>query len=133
MQAFSNTIHCFVENLADEMATWSASVAPVRVGSGTRLKILESFSRQCPVVTTTLGCYGLNVRNRIQVMIGDSAEEFAAACHELFRTPGLGARLSSAAFLLWQEKYTLNAVRPVVHQLVENCIKRTSALSASAK
>lgn len=107
----------FVDNLADEMATWSASVAPLRVGSGTRLKILESFSRRCPVVSTTVGCYGLKVENRVDLLIGDSAEQFALACNELCNSPALGAQLSASACLKWQQNYTLEAVRPVVRRL----------------
>ena len=52
----------FVENLPAAMAQASVSIAPIRFGTGTRVKIIESFALGCPVVSTTLGAEGIDVR-----------------------------------------------------------------------
>jgi len=60
-----------------------ALVVPLRVGGGTRLKILEALARGVPVVTTSLGCEGLGLRAGHEVLIADDAEGFAACVDRL--------------------------------------------------
>ncbi len=55
-----------------------ALVVPLRVGGGTRLKILEALARGVPVVTTSLGCEGLGLRSGQDVLVADDVETFAA-------------------------------------------------------
>ncbi len=70
-----------------DVAPWyrdaDAVAVPVRLGGGTRLKVLEAMSYGRPVVTTSLGVRGLDVRSGRDVVIADSAEQFAAACRRL--------------------------------------------------
>ena len=51
----------FIEDTTSEFATWSAMVVPLQYGGGTRLKILDAFSKMCPVIATPVGAYGLAV------------------------------------------------------------------------
>ena len=53
-------------------------VVPLRAGSGTRLKILEAMALGRPVVSTSIGCEGLNVVHGEHILIADDATEFAA-------------------------------------------------------
>ncbi len=50
----------FVDDLAAVYAESSVSIAPIRFGTGTRVKILESFGHACPVVSTLAGAEGIN-------------------------------------------------------------------------
>jgi sugar transferase (PEP-CTERM/EpsH1 system associated) len=54
-------------------------VVPLLVGGGTRLKILEAFAMGKPVVSTSLGCEGIAVRQGRDIEIADAPEAFAAA------------------------------------------------------
>jgi glycosyltransferase involved in cell wall biosynthesis len=58
-------------------------VVPLRVGGGTRLKILEALARGVPVVTTSLGCEGLGLRSGREVLVADDAAAFAASVDRL--------------------------------------------------
>ena len=51
-------------------------VVPLRVGGGTRIKVLEAFSFKRPVVSTTLGVEGLEVDNEKHILIADHPQHF---------------------------------------------------------
>ena len=66
-----------------ELAQADVAVVPIRYGSGTRLKILESFAHRVPVVSTTIGAEGLQVEHGVHLLLADDPEAFAAACERL--------------------------------------------------
>jgi sugar transferase (PEP-CTERM/EpsH1 system associated) len=67
----------YVENLIPYYERCKLSVAPLRAGGGTRLKILESMALGRPVVSTSIGCEGLKVNNNQDIMIADQPMFFA--------------------------------------------------------
>lgn len=73
------------------------SICPVRMGSGTRLKILEAMAYGNPVVSTSIGCEGLSVADGEDILIRDSSEEFANAVIGLISRPADFERIRSAA------------------------------------
>jgi glycosyltransferase involved in cell wall biosynthesis len=74
-----------------------AAVVPLRSGSGTRLKILESMAASVPVVSTQLGAEGIDVEHDVHILLADSAPEIAAAVHRIASSAEVRARLSQAA------------------------------------
>jgi polysaccharide biosynthesis protein PslH len=62
-------------------------VVPLRIGGGTRLKIVESLAMQCPVVSTTLGAQGLALQDGYDITLADSEEAIAQAVISLCRAP----------------------------------------------
>ena len=56
-----------------------AAVVPLRVGSGTRLKVLEAMAAGVPVISTSLGAEGLAVTDGKHLILADTPLEFAAA------------------------------------------------------
>lgn len=69
----------YVEDLD---ATWQETTvlaAPLRVGSGSRVKILDAWNRSVPVACTTVAAHGLRARPGCDVLIGDGPDELAAA------------------------------------------------------
>ncbi|GHO43282.1 glycosyltransferase [Ktedonospora formicarum] len=63
----------------------AVSIVPLRVGSGTRLKILEALAMSKAVVTTSIGCEGLEVHTHEHLLIEDQPEDFAHAVVALLR------------------------------------------------
>jgi glycosyltransferase involved in cell wall biosynthesis len=61
----------------------AATIVPLRIGGGTRLKILESMAMGRPVVSTTIGAEGLNLTNGDGLIIADEPAAFAAATARL--------------------------------------------------
>jgi sugar transferase (PEP-CTERM/EpsH1 system associated) len=58
---------------------WDASVyvVPLRVGGGTRLKVLDAMAMGKAMVTTSIGCEGLDVRPDEHLLVADTPEQFA--------------------------------------------------------
>lgn len=72
-------------------------VLPMRIGGGSRLKLLEALAMEAPVVSTPMGVEGLEgLRHEMHLLIAEGAESFAAAVLRLIADPDLGARLGAA-------------------------------------
>lgn len=65
-----------VPDLRPYYAQAAAVVVPIRVGSGTRLKILEAFAAGVPVVSTTLGAEGIPAQPERELLIADTPQAF---------------------------------------------------------
>jgi glycosyltransferase involved in cell wall biosynthesis len=86
-----------VPSVWPELARAAVAVAPVRMGSGTRIKILEAASASVPVVSTTIGAEGLGMRDGREVLLADAASAFAEACASLLTDPVKSAGIGRAA------------------------------------
>jgi glycosyltransferase involved in cell wall biosynthesis len=86
-----------VENVAAVLATSNVAIAPLLQGSGTRLKILEYLSCGLPVVSTSVGVEGLDVKNGIHVLIEDNIDEFPTKVLYLLKDRMAAMRLGKAA------------------------------------
>lgn len=73
------------------------SIVPVRIGSGMRMKILDSIFAATPIVTSSKGCEGLPMVNGENCLIADTAEEFADATIRLLSDNQLQERLVNNA------------------------------------
>jgi glycosyltransferase involved in cell wall biosynthesis len=117
-----------VPSMEEELALASVAVVPVRYGSGTRVKILESFAHRVPVVSTTLGAEGLGVEDGVHLLLADDPEEFSAATVQLLSDPPLRARLTKAAEVFYLDRYDGRLADKAVRRLVEE-VARTSTRS----
>lgn len=102
------------------------SLAPLRNGGGTRLKVLEAFALRTPVVATVKGAEGLAVKNGQHILIADDPSEFAAQVVSLFRDPALRERLTTAALSLVENKYAWPVVLPRFQQLVDDISSKST-------
>jgi glycosyltransferase involved in cell wall biosynthesis len=101
-------------------------VVPVRMGGGTRLKVVEALAMAKPVVTTTLGCEGIDVEHGRDVLIADDADSTAAAIDRLFADPALGARLGSAGRDLAVYRYSWRDAGDRLESLLEDVLAARS-------
>jgi polysaccharide biosynthesis protein PslH len=99
-----------VPDIRPYLAAAAVVVAPVRLGSGTRVKILEAMAMGKAVVSTTIGVEGLAVRSGRDVEIADRPGEFAARVIELLRDPERRARLGSQARQTILREYSWDAI-----------------------
>jgi glycosyltransferase involved in cell wall biosynthesis len=72
-------------------------VAPVRQGSGLRVKVLEAMARGRPVVSTTLGADGIGARHGEEILLADGPDAFAGAVRRLLDDPAAAADLGQRA------------------------------------
>lgn len=87
----------FVEDIRSEYACSTVAVAPVRFGSGTLYKLLEALALGVPVVTTSTGIGGLDLKPDEDVLVADDARGLADHIVRLLRDPGLRRSLSLRA------------------------------------
>ena len=80
-------------------------LAPVRAGSGTRLKILEAFACGLPVVTTRLGAEGIEAQDGEHLLAAESAQELAAATCRVLADDLLARRLGESGRALAERRY----------------------------
>lgn len=80
-------------------------LAPIRAGSGTRLKLLEAFSSGLPVVATGLAAEGLAVQGDEHLLLAESSGALAQATVRALVEPDLRRRIAAAARHLVEERY----------------------------
>lgn len=99
----------FHENVPDILPYFRKSdmlVVPLRLGAGTRIKILEAMAAGIPVVSTSKGCEGIEVTNGEHLLIADSPEAFADSALQLMTDRSLAEHLSKSARMLIEGKYS---------------------------
>ncbi len=77
----------FVDDVHPLIAQSACSVVPILSGGGTRLKILEAIALGTPVITTTKGAEGLDLLPGEDILVADSAPEFADAVVTVLTDP----------------------------------------------
>jgi glycosyltransferase involved in cell wall biosynthesis len=100
------TIVGAVDDLRPYLSRAAVVVVPLRLGSGTRLKILESWAMARPVVSTALGAEGLESVSGKHLLIADDPAEFAAAVVRILNEPELAAKLGAAGRSLVSGSYS---------------------------
>ena len=80
-------------------------VAPLRTGSGTRLKILEALAMGKGVVSTSIGCEGLEVTDGRELLVADDAAVFAEAVGRLVDHPHEASELGRRGRTLVERSY----------------------------
>jgi glycosyltransferase involved in cell wall biosynthesis len=87
----------FVEDLRPFYASASVVVVPLEVSAGTNIKVLEALACGKPVVTTPVGCAGLDLEDGGDALIRADWEAFAGAICELLAASDLRERMSARA------------------------------------
>jgi GT2 family glycosyltransferase/glycosyltransferase involved in cell wall biosynthesis len=88
----------WVEDIRPYLSRAAVFVVPLRLGAGLRGKIIEAWAMKKAVVSTSVGCLGLDAHNGINALIADTADEFAECILGLFRDQHLAARLGQNGF-----------------------------------
>jgi glycosyltransferase involved in cell wall biosynthesis len=98
----------------------SVSIAPLRLGSGTRCKILDSLAWGLPVVSTTLGAEGIDVADEEHLLVRDDPRAFAEGIVRLLSDEPLWERLRRNGAGLIRERYSWDKVfQPLEEGLLE--------------
>lgn len=95
----------FVEDVRPYVWRSSVFIVPLNMGGGTRLKVLEALSMKKPVVTTSIGCEGIDVEDGVSALIDDDPEAFAHSVIQLLKDRTLRDKLSKNGYRLVREKY----------------------------
>ena len=98
-----------VTGVVDDIRPWldraDVVIVPLRIGGGTRLKILEAMAMGKAMVSTSLGAEGLDVVPERDLLFADDAAAFAAQIGRLLDDPALGRRIGAAARRVVEARY----------------------------
>jgi glycosyltransferase involved in cell wall biosynthesis len=113
-----------VPDIRPYVAEATAVAVPIRIGGGTRLKVVEGLAMGKAMVSTTLGCEGVAVRDGEHLLIADDAAAFASRIFEVFESPTLRDALGQAGRRLIETRYSwkLGGARleSLYRQLIDN-------------
>jgi glycosyltransferase involved in cell wall biosynthesis len=114
-----------VKDIVEPLAASDVAIAPLFRGSGTRLKVLEYLACGLPVVSTTKGVEGLNLKNGNNVIIKDDISEFAKSIIELLKNPGLAEKLRKKARRSVMD-YDWGKISAQLHETYEEFLRKKS-------
>lgn len=103
-----------VSYMQPELAAAAVCVVPLRIGSGTRLKILEAAALGKPIVSTRLGAEGLTFIDGKEILLTDEPTQFAAAVMTLLQSVNRRHSLGEAARRRVEHAYSMAVLSSAV-------------------
>ena len=120
-----------VEDIRPHVRRGTVYIVPLRVGSGTRLKIFEAMAMGKAVVSTSIGAEGLPVQSGRDIFIADDPEQFANAVVELLQDPVRRRELGQAARQLVAERHGWDSVVRHFESALQASVDRGGKLSSN--
>ena len=97
-------------------------IVPLRIGGGTRLKILEYFAMKKPVISTSIGAEGIDVENKKHLVIEDDISKFPNRIIELIKDREYAGYLAKNGRELVEKKYSWEFYRNKLNQLYKELV-----------
>lgn len=110
-------------------------IVPLRMGGGTRLKVVEALAMRKPIVSTSIGCEGIDVQHRTTALIEDDPAGFAESIIELFQSDDLRRKLAANGRQLVKQCYDWDVVarkQEEYYQKICRAAKRTKPVHRHA-
>lgn len=95
----------FVQDVSDYFIKGLCLAAPLQMGAGIKVKILEAFSAGIPVLTNDIGIEGIPARDGKEYLHCETPKEYALAIRRLYTDCGLERKLSQNARLLVEKEF----------------------------
>jgi GT2 family glycosyltransferase/predicted Zn-dependent protease len=108
----------YVEDVSPHFLNHRVFVAPLRYGAGMKGKVGQSLEYGLPLVSTTIGVEGMGLQDEEQVLVADSAEEFAQKIVRLYQDLTLWQRLADRA-IDSIKPYTTESVKEQLGRLMD--------------
>jgi glycosyltransferase involved in cell wall biosynthesis len=116
-----------VPDVRPYLAGAAVVVTPIRIGSGTRLKVLEALAMARPLVSTSLACEGLDVVPGRHLLVADNPTSFADAVIQLLKDRSLADRLGADGRRLMESRYSWTAATARLEELHDRVLAAQSA------
>jgi glycosyltransferase involved in cell wall biosynthesis len=122
----SVNVYGSVPDVRPYMSKADIFVVPLRIGSGTRLKIFEAMATRLPVVSTTVGAEGLPLEPGHHLMVADSPAEFAQVIGSLLANPGQRSAIATGGYDLVTRNYSWKNVSSRFHEVCLNLHRQSN-------
>lgn len=106
------------------IARAAAVICPITDGGGTKVKLLDAMAMGKPIVSTSVGCEGLDVSHEDNVLVADTPEAFAVSCARLLEDAPLRSRLAASARAVTERKYSWEVVGAHLEEAYEQASHR---------
>jgi glycosyltransferase involved in cell wall biosynthesis len=106
--------------------------APLRIGGGVRLKILEAFAHGAPVVSTGMGAEGIDLVDGRDALLADEPAAFARAVVRLLDDPAAGRALADGGRALVEARYDWRVLAPALEALYDQLVPTSRGAVAPA-
>jgi glycosyltransferase involved in cell wall biosynthesis len=116
--------HGLVPDIRPYLTMSQAMVVPLRVGSGTRIKIIESMATGTPVVSTEIGAEGINCTHNKNILLADTVEELAKSAINLLRDRQAAYRIGRAGHYLVKAQYNWDRSAQIMCEVMQTAIPR---------
>jgi glycosyltransferase involved in cell wall biosynthesis len=120
-------LHGYVEDVRPFMERCQVVVVPLFIGSGTRIKIVETMASGTPVVATSVGAEGITYSNGEDVVIADAPEKIAHEIVALLKDRDRCARIGAAGRRLVEREYTWERSAEVIRGEIVSALQRSGA------
>jgi glycosyltransferase involved in cell wall biosynthesis len=116
-----------VDDLRPHLSAAAVIAVPLRLGSGTRLKILEAWAMARPVVSTTLGAEGLGAVPGRHLLIADDPSDFASSVLRVLDEPQLAVQLGREGRALAVERFSWQGAATALEAFFRQALGRRDA------
>ncbi len=117
------TLTGFVEDIHTLVSSCAACVVPLRHGAGTRLKVLEAMSVGTPVVTTSKGAEGLDVKHGEHLLVANTPQEFAYNTIQILQDQLLREKIIHEGRKLVEEVYDWRVIGQKLNESIKTLAK----------
>ncbi|MFZ5979901.1 MAG: glycosyltransferase family 4 protein [Candidatus Zixiibacteriota bacterium] len=114
----------YVDDIRPEITKAAVYIVPLRIGGGTRLKILDALSMGSAIVSTSIGCEGIEVTDGEDILVADDPYTFAQKIIGLFRQPEKREAMSLKARQTALEKYSWKIIAPKLENVYRTAAGR---------
>ena len=112
----------FVEDEREVILKSRALIVPLRIGGGSRLKILTAFGLGKAVISTSKGAEGINCEDNLNIIIRDTPEEFANAIKKLKKSPEIAISIGRKARILAENNYDWQVIGKKIDEFYRSLV-----------
>ena len=117
------TVTGTVDDVRPYLHEAEAMIVPLRVGGGTRIKIYEGMATGIPVVSTKIGAEGLAVKHGENILLAESAADFAKAICDLFENNDLRKRIGASGLEMVRRDCSWDSITQVFEKYCRQITK----------
>lgn len=100
----------WVEDEREYIANAAMLLVPLRIGGGSRLKIVTAMAMGKTIVSTSIGAEGISCTHDKDILLGDNADDFAELVCKVYQSDKIRDSIGSEALLLAKNKYDWNKI-----------------------